>query len=99
MIVNSKENIKSPTARLTLLALSHFSGGCGEDIIEWLQRFETTLSISKIDGADKIDMLKVYVTGSARIVLERYLTTREISSAREHAEIFDKVRDHLKSEF
>ena len=102
VIVNSKENIKSPTARLTLPVLSHFSGGSGEDIIEWLQRFETTLSISKIDGADKIDMLKVYVTGYARIVLERYLATREmkeLSSAKEHAEIFDKVRDHLKREF
>ena len=47
-------------------------------------------------------MLKVYVTGYARIVLERHLTTREmkeLSSAKEHAEIFDKVRDHLKSEF
>ena len=42
-VINSKENIKSPTARLTLSALSHFSGGSGEDIIEWLQRFETTL--------------------------------------------------------
>ena len=34
--------------------------------------------------------------------MERYLTTREmkeLSSAKEHAEIFDKVRDHLKSEF
>ena len=102
VIVNSKENIKSLTARLTLPALSHFSGGSGEDIIEWLQRFETTWSISKIDGTDKIDMLKVYVTGYARIVLERYLTTREmkeLSSAKEHAEIFNKVRDHLKSEF
>ena len=102
VIVNSKENIKSPTARLTLPALSHFSGGSGEDIIEWLQRFETTLSISKIDGGDKIDMLKVYVTGYARIVLERYLATREmkeLSSAKEHAEIFNKVRDHLKREF
>ena len=102
MIVNSKENIKSPTARLTLPALSHFSGGSGEDIIEWLQRFETTLSISKIDGADKIDMLKVYVTGYARIVLERYQATREmkeLSGAKEHVEIFDKVRDHLKREF
>ena len=102
VIVTSKENIKSPTARLTLPALSHFSGGSGEDIIEWLQRFETTLSISKIDGADKIDMLKVYVTGYARIVLERYQATREmkeLSGAKEHVEIFDKVRDHLKREF
>ena len=99
VFVNSKENIKSPTARLILPALSHFSGCSGEDIIEWMQCFETTLSISKID---KIDMLKVYVTGYARIVLERYLTTREmkeLSSAKEHAEIFDKVRFHLKSEF
>ena len=87
VIVNSKQNIKSPTARLTLPALSHFSGDRGEDIIEWLQRFETTLSISKIDGADKIDMLKVYVTGYARIVLERYLATKEmkeLSSAKEY---------------
>ena len=47
-------------------------------------------------------MLKVCVTGYARIILERYLTTREmkeVSSAKEHAEIFDKVRDHLKSDF
>ena len=101
VIVNSKK-YKEPDCSFNSPGVITFFVGSGEDIIEWLHRFETTLSISKIDGADKIDVLKVYVTGFARIVLERCLATREmkeLSSAKEHPEIFDKVRDHLQREF
>ena len=57
------------------------------------------LSISKINSNDKIDMLKVYVTGYAWIVVERYMTTneiRELTDMKEHEKVFNKVRDHLK---
>ena len=100
MLIQKK--YKEPDCSFNSPGVITFFVGSGEDIIEWLHRFETTLSIPKIDGADKIDVLKVYVTGFARIVLERYLATREmkeLSSAKEHPEIFDKVRDHLQREF
>jgi transposase InsO family protein len=97
-----ESTFKGLPPRLTLPVVPPFSGENNEDIIAWLLRFETTLSISKIDSNDKIDMLKVYVTGYARIVLERYMTTneiRELTTMKEHEEVFNKVRDYLRKEF
>ena len=62
VIVNSKESIKSSTARLTLPALSHFSGGSGEEIIEYSDTFQPSTA-----GLQQTDYVYHHIdTGNAK---------------------------------
>lgn len=50
----------------------------------------------------KLDMLLVYVTEYARVVVERFLATKEVTDLKEadkYDDVFKQVKQHLRDEF
>lgn len=68
-------SVSSP--KLSLPTLPLFSGEGDQDIIEWVQRFQAATAVSHATSEMKNDLITVYTTGYARVVLERFLSSSE----------------------